>query len=485
MCVEYSGAGRALRILWYCIDISARRAAEQALLENQERTRAILRTANDAFVGVDRGGRIVEWNQRAEAMFGWPREEALGRILADTIIPDSDRDPQRADVEKALDADDAGEQRVELNAVARNGSQFAVEMTVWRTGDAAHRTCNAFIRDITERRRAEAAVQQAREQAERANRAKSDFLSRMSHELRTPLNAVLGFAQLLTNDPLEAEQRDNVLQILKGGYHLLELINEVLDISRIEAGRLSLSVEPVCVREAVQHVVTLVGPLAAERHIVLVVEDIDPDDAVIADRQRLVQILMNLIANAVKYNRTGGRVTVGVHPVSPDRSRITVTDTGAGIRPDKLQRLFNPFDRLGAEATDVEGTGLGLALSRGLAEAMGASMGVETEVDRGSTFWIELARSHEPAVAAVADTFVVPLPTSTARSATLLYIEDNVSNVRLITRLLARRPTVTLLHAATGVSGVLAARDRSPDVIFLDLHLPDMSGEEVLEPVMG
>jgi PAS domain S-box-containing protein len=482
MRVEYDDGGRPKAILWYCIDISDRRAAEQALLDSEERTRAILRTANDAFVGADPSGRIVEWNERAEAVFGWSREEVLGRILADTIVPEQYRDRHRQGFARSLQTVNPRvlNQRLELTAVRRDGSEFPVELTIWSTGDADQRVFNAFIRDITEQKRNAAIAAQARQEAERANRAKSDFLSRMSHELRTPLNAVLGFAQLLMNEPLAEEAHDSVHQILKGGRHLLDLINEVLDISRIEAGRLSLSLEPVGVRDVVRHVADLVAPLTVDRNIVLVVDDIDPAHTVVADRQRLGQILLNLISNAVKYNRTNGRVTVGFDSLSASRLRITVTDTGTGIRPEKIQLLFNPFERLGAEATGIEGTGLGLALSRGLAEAMGAALGVSSEVDRGSTFWIDLNRSTETAIAAPAGMSAGLLGGSATQPATILYIEDNVSNVRLMTRLLARRPAVTLLHAGNGRTGIAMARSHAPDAIFLDLHLPDMSGEDVL-----
>jgi len=308
----------------------------------------------------------------------------------------------------------------------------------------------------------------------------------MSHDLRTPLNAVLGFAQLLASDGLNVEQSECVHQILRGGQHLLNLINEVLDISRIEAGQLSLSPEPVAVRETVRHALDLVAPLAAQRSVTLVLDD-QPEGArsVIADRQRLNQILLNLLSNAVKYNRPGGRVTVAFELVSPTRFRIKVTDTGAGISRQKLQVLFTPFERLGAESTTVEGTGLGLALSRGLAEAMGGSLGVVSELDRGSTFWVELEPTDERAadegaaeIAADRGDRVAVRPAS--RPATVLYIEDNSSNVRLMERVLGRRPGITLLHAPQGRTGVTLATDRRPDVIFLDMHLPDVPGDEVL-----
>jgi signal transduction histidine kinase len=332
------------------------------------------------------------------------------------------------------------------------------------------------------------AVRLARDEAERANRAKSDFLSRMSHDLRTPLNAVLGFAQILAADSPSASQQECVQQILAGGRHLLDLINEVLDITRIEAGHLSLSPEPVGVGDIARHATALVAPLAAERGIDVALEE-GPlmGGAVMADRQRLNQILLNLLSNAVKYNRPRGRVTVSVEAGAPGRLRIRVRDSGAGIPPEKVKLLFRPFERLGAELTTIEGTGLGLTLSRGLAEAMGGSIGVDSAVDRGSTFWVELASTPEPAAAAeipAAPAGWLPEPAAPG-TASILYIEDNISNVRLMTRLLRSRPAITLHHAPTGEDGLAHARTRPPDLILLDLHLPDIPGEEVLRQVWG
>jgi len=328
------------------------------------------------------------------------------------------------------------------------------------------------------------ALQSARMEAERANRAKSDFLSRMSHDLRTPLNAILGFAQLLELDVLNAEHRESVRHVLKGGAHLLDLINEVLDIARIESGHLSLSPEPVAIGDIVQHVVELVRPLAARRGIAF------DDDAVrvcgsrhlLADRQRLTQILLNLLSNAVKYNRDGGRVRLTCEDVPAGRLRIKVSDTGAGIRPEKLALLFQPFERLGAEQTGIEGTGLGLALSKALAEAMGGTLGVESEVDRGSTFWVELALADSAAETAASPVRAHPHASGqdSGATGTVLYIEDNISNLRLMERLIARRPGIRLVGADQGQAGLDIARTSRPDLILLDLHLPDMHGEEVL-----
>jgi PAS domain S-box-containing protein len=484
MRVKYDGKGRPVTILWYCGDISDRRAAEQALLDSEERTRAILRTANDAFVAIDPGGRIVDWNARAEEMFGWPREEALGRILGDTIVPHNSRGRHQTGLAESIieGSGHSVNKRLELAALRRSGEEFPIELTIWSSGSENDRTFNAFIRDITERKKAELAVQQAQLEAEDANRAKSEFLSRMSHDLRTPLNAVLGFAQLLSADALTDSQRECVNQIVKGGGHLLDLINEVLDIARIESGRLSLSPEPVDVRDIVQHAVELVRPLAEQRGIRLLVEAATvPSKPAVADRQRLSQILLNLLSNAVKYNRPGGSVTLSFEEADA-RVRINVTDTGAGIAAEKLRLLFQPFERLGAETTGIEGTGLGLTLARGLAEAMGGSVGVRTEVDRGSTFWVELEASAAPVP--VRREAMPPQasfePRSSSGPAEVLYIEDNASNVRLVSRLLGSRPAITLLHAADGETGLRIAKERKPEAIFLDLHLPDISGEEVL-----
>ena len=320
----------------------------------------------------------------------------------------------------------------------------------------------------------------AKDEADRANQAKSQFLSRMSHELRTPLNAILGFGQLLEMDPLGPQQRDSVDHILKGGRHLLGLIDEVLDIARIEAGRLRLSLEPVPVKQVVDDLRSLVRPLAAERNIRLQVES--PDTAnfyALADRQRLNQVLLNLLSNAVKYTPDGGTVTLVCQEAPGNRARFEVSDTGPGIPPDKLGLLFTPFERLGAEASGIEGSGLGLALSKGLAEAMGGTMGVESTVGRGSTFWVELARAENPAAEAERAAEGFPVSPVTKGSA-VLYIEDNLSNLRLIEQVLSRRPGVRLLSAMQGRLGVELAREHRPSLVLLDLHLPDVGGDEVL-----
>ena len=320
----------------------------------------------------------------------------------------------------------------------------------------------------------------AKDEADAASRAKNEFLSRMSHDLRTPLNSILGFAQLLELDPLTPDQADSVRQILRGGTHLLALINEVLDLTRIEAGHLTLSPEATSVPEVVENAATLMQPMARRYGIELRnLVPPDPPRYVRADRQRLNQILLNLISNAIKYNREQGTVAVACEE-RDGRARIQVIDTGPGIPADDLRLLFTPFERLGAAQTAIEGTGLGLLLSRRLAEAMGGSLGVATEVDRGSTFWVELPVSQGAARDLPTGPASAPDAGASSLAGTILYIEDNVANVELMTRILARRPRVTLLSAADGDRGLQLARGGSVSLVLLDLHLPGMHGDEVL-----
>jgi signal transduction histidine kinase/CheY-like chemotaxis protein len=330
--------------------------------------------------------------------------------------------------------------------------------------------------------RVEAALAVARDQARDASRLKTEFLSRISHELRTPLNAILGFGQLLQLDDLTDEQREGVDQILRGGRHLLGLINEVLDISRIETGSLALSVEVVDLLEVVTETADLIRPLAAEREIQLHPPTAEECGWIVrADRQRLKQVLLNLASNAVKYNRHGGSIHVTCHPLGDDRVGIVVRDTGAGIPPDKMERLFMPFDRLGAEQTEVQGTGLGLALSQGLMEAMGGTLTAHSVEGEGTSFILELAVVDAPAGGDGEPVAPEPAPRQDAGAAhTILYVEDNPSNLRLVERVLARRGGVRLVTTAEGETVQALVREHRPDLVLLDLHLPGIDGEEVL-----
>jgi signal transduction histidine kinase/CheY-like chemotaxis protein len=325
----------------------------------------------------------------------------------------------------------------------------------------------------------------ARGEAESANRAKNEFLSRTSHELRTPLNAILGFGQLLELDELPEHQAASVHDILSAGRHLLKLIDEVLDISRIEAGRLALSMEPVMVGDIADSAMSVMRPIAAERGISLNMELGSLRAAYVqADRQRLHQVLLNLLSNAIKYNSKHGSATLLCVETDGGRMHFEVVDTGPGIPEGKIERLFNPFDRLGAEELQIEGTGLGLALSKNLCEAMGGSLEVKSVVGTGSRFWVDLALSEGPAggdetpllapeaVAAAADD---------EESLCILYIEDNPSNLKLVQRILERWRKVVLLSAIQAALGIELAQRHRPDLVLLDLHLPDRHGSEVLD----
>ena len=348
-------------------------------------------------------------------------------------------------------------------------------------GVALEETRRSLIEKDNLRKEAEIEMIRSRDEADRANRAKSEFLSRMSHELRTPLNAILGFAQLLEMDHLKDDQLESVRHIRKGGRHLLDLINEVLDIARIESDQLSLSMEPVDLIALVEESIALMEPLAAEKEIRLThtFPAVTVGRHVMADRQRLKQIILNLVSNGIKYNRPGGSVTVAGHDLG-DRFGFEVIDTGLGFSEKDLESLFTPFDRLGAENSDIEGTGLGLALSKRLAEAMGGDIEVVSELGRGSTFLMGLPKAEEPVtVQRVAPSLVIA-ETHPSGNATLLYIEDNMSNLKLVESILNHRPQVELLSAMQGRLGVDLARKHAPDLILLDVNLPDIPGGEVL-----
>jgi len=315
-----------------------------------------------------------------------------------------------------------------------------------------------------------------------ASAAKSEFLSRMSHELRTPLNAILGFSQLLEMEIVDPQQAEFIDHIGKAGRHLLGLIDEVLDIARIESGNLRLSVEPVRVADVVEAALGMVRPMANARRLrVHEPPSANSNEYVRADHQRLQQVLVNLLANAVKYNREDGEISVDCIAVDDRRVRIVVSDTGPGIAPDDVERLFRPFERLGAEQTEVEGTGLGLALTKYLVDAMGGEIGVSSEVGVGTAFWVELLLCDSPANQVrdrLADQTTPAHASDVLR--TVLYVEDNISNIKLVDHILSRRARVTFMVAMMGRLALDLAREHQPDVILLDMHLPDMSGDELL-----
>lgn len=324
-------------------------------------------------------------------------------------------------------------------------------------------------------------LQRLNQELENANRAKNEFLSRMSHELRTPLAAIMGFSELLALADLDDKKREWSQTIVKAGKHLLRLVDEVLDISRIETGDLALSVEPVDVRSLVDDAIELVQPMAEGRGVTIHPPVITERSGYVrADGQRLKQVLINLLSNAVKYNRDRGEVRIAVEPVGSDHMRIAVSDTGRGIDSRSLGKLFTPFERLDVGA-DLQGTGLGLALSKSLVEAMGGRIEVESEPGAGSTFAVELSRGEPSAVEAATEVErELLMEREYDGERRLLYIEDTVANLRLVEEILESRPSVKLLPAGMGRLGLELAVEHRPDLIMLDLHLPDLDGEQVL-----
>ena len=438
--------------------------------------------------------RISYVSPNVERILGLGREAVLHEgTLVPYLHPD-DVELARVTGDHLLAAHHGDSTEIEFRVRRPDGSDLWVSGLSVREIDERGDNAGVFvyITDISKRRAAEDALRGAQQAAEAANNSKSEFLSRMSHELRTPLNAVLGFSQLLKLQSLTKQESEAVDQILKGGRHLLDLINEVLDISRIEAGRLLLSPEPVLVSELVEESVDLVRSMADDRGIRLAVELAAMDVYVFADRQRSKQVLLNLLSNAVKYNRPQGSVGVSCRQHGATVLRISVADTGPGIRPELMDRLFAPFDRLDAGQTDVEGTGIGLALAKSLAEAMGGTLSVESSLGQGSTFSVDLPRVEgpveryerlqpEPATRVVAPANGNAGP---AGRHEVLYIEDNPSNLRLIERILGRRGDIDVLSAMQGRFGIDLARQHRPSLILLDLHLPDINGEEVLRRLL-
>ena len=475
------------------VALRSRRRAMAALVERNRSTEELRRAnafldsvleniPNMIFVKDARELRFVRFNRAGEELLGYPREALMGKNDYD-FFPKDEADFFTGRDRDVLRGRKLAEIPEEPIHTAHKGTRFlrTKKIPILDKEDRPQYLLG-ISEDITERKEAEEALRRATKDAEEANRAKSEFLSRMSHELRTPLNAILGFAQLLELEAQGPADRESVEQILKGGRHLLGLINEVLDIARIEAGQLPLSPEPVRVGDAVQCVLDLARPLATGRGIEFLTAGAALHaQHVWADAQRLQQVLLNLVSNGIKYNREGGKLTVACDAAHEGRLRISVTDTGAGFPPAFRERLFQPFDRLDAEQRGVEGTGLGLVLSKRLVEAMGGTIGVESVLGEGSTFWVEFPQVESPVerlerVASEA----VSLPVSTEQTGTLLYVEDNLSNLRLVERTIALRPGVKLIPAMQGRLGLDLARQHRPDLILLDVHLPDISGEQVL-----
>ena len=492
-----------LKAATYAKEVSQRKKAAEIVAEQQEALarseaafreqtkilRSVLDSMSEGVLVTDEGGNMVLLNPAAEQMVGraaagthqsqWVERFGIYVPGTDTLYPADKLPLSRAMRDETAD----GIELYVRNAQKPDGMFVSVNVRPLNDDSGEIKGGVAVIRDITLTKSTEHILRQAKEEAERANRAKSEFLSRMSHELRTPLNSILGFAQLLGLAELAVQHQNHVQQILKGGYHLLELINEVLDLARIEAGRLSTSPEPVQVKDAVKEALDLVRPIASLQNITLSVDfSAYGDRYVQADRQRLKQVLLNLLSNAIKFNRSNGLVVLRCEEAQNQRLRIEVADSGSGIDEEGLKKIFTPFERLGADQNAVEGTGLGLALSKRMIEAMGGTIGVESTVGAGSRFHFVLPLVDDPV--ARTERGESPAGPSLRHDAshrgTVLYIEDNIANLRLMKEILAPYPGVRLLEAMQGKLGLDLAQTHAPDWILLDAHLPDMLGEEVL-----
>jgi len=477
-------------------DITARKRvdADRDVLNERLRdqhfyVRSLIESNVDAMMTSDPSGIISDVNKQMEFLTGCTRDELIGSPFKSHFAGVSS-------AEQFIDSVLALNKVTDFEMVAKNRSgtmtNVSCNATTYYSRERQLLGVFASVRDVTDRKLIDrilmdsnVELERAKSVAESANRAKSEFLSSMSHELRTPLSAILGFAQLIdlgVPQPTAAQKR-SVDQILKAGWYLLELINEVLDLALVESGNLQMSMEPIELSDVLLACRDMVQPQARERNISL---NFNPEGAssfVRADRVRLKQVLINLLSNAIKYNRQGGSIFVDVGVVENGRQRITVRDTGEGLATEKLQQLFQPFNRLGQETGSEEGTGIGLVVSKRLVELMEGSIGAQSVVGTGSSFWIELAAS-QPVIAddysgVKKESKAAPDgPDPTHR--TLLYVEDNSANLMLVEDLISRRPGIRLLTARTGQSGVELACALIPDVILMDINLPGLNGLQAL-----
>lgn len=482
-------------------DVATEARRQNALLKASALQNAILTSASFSIIATDEKGIIQLFNAGAERMLGYTAAEVVN-----TISPSDIHDPQEVlararalSVEFAADiapgfealafkASRQIEDIYDLTYIRKNGRRFpaVVSITALRDDDGEIIGYLLIGTDDSVRKRVESELNEAKLAAEKANSAKSEFLSGMSHELRTPLNAILGFAQLMGSGspPPTPSQKRSLEQILKAGWYLLELINEILDLALIESGRLTLSHEPVSLADVLLECRTMIEPQAQKRGIGMMFPRLEIPYFVKADRTRVKQVLINLLFNAVKYNRPGGAVAVECAPSSPDSIRISVRDTGVGLAPEQLAQLFQPFNRLGRETSAEEGTGIGLVVTKRLVDLMGGAIGADSAVGVGSVFWIELSLATAPQLAAREGELAALAQAQVPEGAplrTLLYVEDNPANLELVEQIIARRPDLRLLSAADGNLGIEFARAYQPEVILMDINLPGITGIEAME----
>jgi len=462
----------------------------QRLRDHQFYTRSLFESNIDALMTTDPSGIITDVNKQMEALTGCTRDELIGAPFKSYFT-----DPEMAESTIKLVLSEKKVTNCELTARARDGKETVVSYNATTFYDRDRKLQGVFAaaRDVTERKRLDQVLQEknvelesARSVAEKANLAKSDFLSSMSHELRSPLNAILGFAQLMESDtpPPTSAQKESIAQILQAGWHLLTLIDDILDLAKVEAKQVPLSREPVSLAEVMVECQGMIEPQAQQRGIRLVFPVFDLPCFVLADRTRVKQVLINLLSNAIKYSQPNGTVEVKCTGSVPERIRVSVGDTGAGLSPEQLAQLFQAFNRLGQEAGVEEGTGIGLVVAKRLVELMGGVIGVDSTVGVGSVFWFELSSVAEPHLSmegAEAAALAQPHAHRGSRPHTLLYVEDNPANLKLVEQIIARHPEIRLLTAVDGNSGIEIARGSLPDLILMDINLPDINGFEALK----
>jgi PAS domain S-box-containing protein len=462
----------------------------QRLRDQQFYTRTLFEANIDALITTDPHGIITDVNKQMEALTGCTRDELIGAPFKNYFT-----DPNRAETSIKLVLSEKKITNYELTARARDGRETVVSYNATTFYDRDRKLQGVFAaaRDVTERNRLDQVLKEknielesAKSVTEKASLAKSEFLSSMSHELRSPLNAILGFAQLMESEspPPTPDQKQRIAQILKAGWHLLKLIDEILDLAKIESGYVPLSPEPVSLTEVMLECQSMIEPQAQMRDIKLTFPRFDIPYFVCADRTRVKQVFINLLSNAIKYNVQQGMVKVKFSERTPGRIRVSIQDTGPGLSREQMAQLFQSFNRLGQEAGGVEGTGIGLVVAKRLVELMGGKIGAKSTVGVGSVFWFELMSVVEPSVSLKVDdavSMIQPHVPHGARPQILLYVEDNPANLTLVEQIIERRSEIHMLTAVTGINGIEIARGSHPDVILMDINLPDISGIEVLK----
>jgi len=480
----------AEKIIGYLLigtDNSARMDVEDRLRWTEESFHLMVESVTDySIVMLDPQGRIMSWNSGAQRIKGYSAEEIVGQSFTRFYSSkDAERGAPTRDLEAARTR---GRFEDEGWRMRRDGSTFWANIVLTAVLDHVGnlRGFAQLTRDLTGRRQAEDEIAKAKAVAEKTSLASVEFLSGMSHELRTSLNAILGFAQLMESEqpPPTPSQKESVAKIVQAGWYLMELINEVMDLAMIESGRLSWSLEPMSLADVMHECQAAIEPQAQKSGIRMTLPEIDGQCFIKADRTRVKQVLTNLLSNAIKYNRPGGSVVVECTVSAPQRVRISVTDTGAGMQPDQLAQLFRPFSRVGQETSAAAGAGIGLVVTKRLVELMGGAIGVRSHVGKGSVFWIELVTAAAPRLTA-GDEARIPLTGPVIRPGaaprTLLYVEDNPANLQLVEQIIARRPDMRLLSARNGPLGIALARSARPDVILMDINLPGMSGIKAMQ----